>query len=158
MRYHLVLLAMAVLLAGCGQTDQQSDAHRRQVSGQFSMGDATHHFVATFHDSALVKLEERQQFGDVGEASSVYEVVDGRLTYYRCDEQRARTGADATGHEQVELELEFDTAGQVLNQRKLVVGAPTELVGYEAPGVQRHFAELRRRAVEEDRAALAGMR
>ncbi|MEZ4386448.1 MAG: hypothetical protein R3D98_02485 [Candidatus Krumholzibacteriia bacterium] len=158
MRFQMGLIALAIVLAGCGRGDRETAAHERQVSGQFASGDATLHYVATFRDSALVKLEEQQDFGDLGEARAVYEVVDGRLAYYRSDESRARAGDGPTGRERVQMELEFDAAGRVIGQHKFVDGSPAELLGYEAPGVQRHFEGLSRRAAAEEAVARAGMR
>lgn len=156
MRHPLLPLILIAALTGCG--DSGGDARRHQVSGQFDMGDATLQFVATFEDSVLVAVEEHQNFGDLGTTSAVYQVVDGRLASYHSEESRLRTAPDATGHEQVELILEFDAAGHVLSQHKSIDGNRVELVGYEAPGVQRHFAELSRRALAEDQAVRAGMR
>jgi len=153
MRSVLVLISLLMALAGCDGAPEAGN--RYQVSGQFSMGAGTRQFVATYLDSTLIIVEERQRYGDLGAVQARYEVVDGHLVYYRCDESRQRRGSGASGHESVELELAFDTAGTVLSQLKLVDGQPTSLQGYEAPGVQRHFEELRRRAEEGREAARA---
>jgi hypothetical protein len=147
-----VLLAAATL-AGCG--DDRSPTSRYAVEGGFAQGDASSRFVATFVDSSLVKVEETQHFGDLGEAEVVYEVDDGQLVYYRRNETRQRMNPDASGREQVELELEFTPDGRLLRGVKLVDGEPSEMLGYEAPGARRHFAELSKRAREAGATASA---
>ncbi|MBD3222973.1 hypothetical protein GF314_17220 [bacterium] len=143
-------------LSGCA-TDE-ADPHHDQVRGRFTIGDATVEYVATYQDSSLVRVEEAQSFGDLGEATATYEVVDGRLVAYRREETRQKMGRDAQGTESVQLLLEFDRQGQILHQRKLVDGQARELVGHEAPGAQRHFVELRRRAAQQHQVMQAGMR
>jgi hypothetical protein len=152
----LILLSSALVLSGCA--DQDVPANQYELSGQFAMGDATLRYVATFVDSTLVRVEEEQLFGDLGEATATYEVVDGRLVAYRRDETRRQLGQDRAGTEEVLLELEFDARGRVQHQQKLVDGQARELLGHEAPGAQRHFAELRRRVDQRSAISRAAVR
>lgn len=151
-RCAVVALAAATLI-GCSEDEPPTS--RYAVEGGFAQGEGSSRFVATFVDSSLVKVEEMQQFGDLGEAEVVYEVDDGQLVYYRRNESRQRMGPDATGREQVELELEFTPAGRLVRGVKLVDGEPSEMLGYEAPGARRHFAELSERAREAGATARA---
>lgn len=154
---HLFVLLILVLL-GCGDQQNTGRPAQRQVRGEFSVGDITLRYIATYQDTTLVVVEEEQSYGGDGQARAHYEVVDGHLVYYRIDEQRRVVGSgDDGGFAEVSLELEFDTAGRIRRQTKLVDGEPTELVGYEAPGVQRHFEELKRRVDLAQGAALGGM-
>ena len=161
MPYRLIAvfaLTALSLIAACADQQSGEPSARWQVRGEFSHGDATTRYVATYQDTILVAVEEEQNYGDYGLARTRYEVVDGRLVYYRSDEQRRVMSEGQTGDfEEISLELEFDEAGRIRRQIKLVDGEPTELVGYEAPGVQRHFEELKRRADLAQGAALGGM-
>ena len=157
-RFVLVSAIVAALaIAACGDQQSAEQPERRQVHGEFTVGDATLHYVATYQDTVLVAVEEEQSFGDDGQARARYEVVDGRLVYYRIEEQRRLAGENQRGFEDISLELEFDAAGRIRRQTKLVDGEPVDLVGYEAPGVQRHFAELKRRADLAQGAAVGGI-
>lgn len=151
-----VAVVVVGYLSGCA-TDE-ADPHHDQVRGRFAIGDATVEYVATYHDSSLVRVEEAQSFGDLGEATAIYEVVDGRLVAYRREETRRKMGRDASGTESVQLVLEFGRQGQIRHQRKFVDDEARELVGHEAPGAQRHFLELRRRAAQQHQVMRAGVR
>ncbi len=150
-------LGSLLALAGCGGAPPPGADARREIRGEFKLGDATLTFTATFQDTALIAVSEDQSYGELGRAHAEYEVVDGRLSYYRCEEQRQVVNGDRSqDYESVRLELEFDAWGDVQRQRKTVDGSPAELLGYEAPGVQRHFAELKRRAGRAGGTAIGG--
>ena len=154
----LVLFVLPLLLLACSDQQGAGEFVRRQVHGEFRVGDSTLHYVATYHDTTLVAVEEEQSYGDDGQARARYEIVAGRLVYYRLDEQRRlMSTGDDDAFAEVSLELEFDAAGRIRRQTKLVDGEPTELVGYEVPGVQLHFEELKRRVDLAQGAALGGM-
>jgi len=151
-----LVLAVATLSFawGCASDGGTDAAGRRQVHGSFTSGDATHHFVATFLDTLLISVEEELRQGDLGRGRTRYEVIGGNLAYVRSEQQRRISGQAENGRfEQVVLELEFDAEGHIRRQEKTVDDEPVELLGYEAPGAQRHFAELRERADAALRAA-----
>ncbi len=152
----MLLLVLLLVLPACGGDDRAADGGRHQVHGSFTVGDVTHHFVATYQDSTLLSVIEEQRAGDLSRGRTRYEVLEDRLVSVHTEEQRRAVG-NGGPFETVTLELEFDATGQVLRQAKTVDGAPAELLGYEAPGVQRHFGELRERVDQAQRAAAAGL-
>ncbi len=156
MRRRLLAILLLPVLLACGADRHAADDGRRQVHGSFTVGDVTHHFVATYQDSTLLSVVEEQRSGDLSRGRTRYDVVEGRLVSVWTEEQRRAAGDDGP-FETVTLELEFDATGQVRRQAKTVDGRPAELLGYEAPGLQRHFNELRERVDQAHRAAAAGM-
>jgi hypothetical protein len=158
MRRGIAFSLLLPLLAACGGDEDAMPGARHQIHGTYTVGESTHHFVATFQDSVLIAVEEEQQYGDLGRGRTRYEVVQGRLVAVRTEEQRRPAGPDSSGaFETVILELEFDPAGELVRQSKRIDGEPAELLGYEAPGARRHFQQLRQRVDAARRTAAAGM-
>ena len=154
----VMVVVLPLLLLACGDQQGTGGSAQRQVHGEFLVGDTVLHYVATFQDTTLVAVVEEQSYGNDGQAHARYEVVDGRLVYYRIDEQRRVVGTgDGGDFAEVSLELEFDAAGRIRRQTKLVDGELSDLVGYEVPGVQLHFEELKRRVDLAQGTALGGM-
>ena len=150
--------AMLVVLGGCRGGDAGLGAGSREIRGEFAVGDAVVRFNATFQDTTLISVAEEQVFGELGAARARYDVVNGRLVYYRCDERRRVMNREAgDDYESVCLEFEFELDGRLRSECKPVDGRPADLLGYEAPGVQRHFAELKRRADLAQGAAVGGL-
>jgi hypothetical protein len=153
-------LVALLALAACGERQSAEQPPRqRQVRGEYALGDATIRYVATYRDSTLLAVEEVQDFGEFGQAEAHYEVADGRLVYYRIDEQRRVVDQDQPDDfEAVSLELEFDARGSLRRHSKLVDGEPRQLVGYEISDAQHHFEQLKRRVDTVQGAAVGGMK